>query len=74
MNRKRLGQVLIGGVFAASAAVIAALVELVASERKQSLETNLKRTVSQPDRKHKDSRVSDGEIARFAQAIPERKD
>ena len=28
MNRKRLGQVLIGGVFAASAAVIAALVFL----------------------------------------------
>lgn len=32
MNRKRLGQLLIGGVFAVCAAVIAALAELVASE------------------------------------------
>lgn len=29
MNRKRLGQLLIGGVFTACAAVIAALIELV---------------------------------------------
>ena len=32
MNRNRLGQFLIGGVFAACAAVIAALVDLVAEE------------------------------------------
>jgi len=36
MNRKRLGLTLIGGVFAACAAVIAALAELVTAESKKS--------------------------------------
>ena len=35
MNRKRLGQFLIGGVFTACAAVIAALVELVSANSKR---------------------------------------
>lgn len=41
MNRKRLGQLLIGGVFAVCAAVIAALAELVASESEKDNQKSL---------------------------------
>ncbi len=40
MNRKRLGQFLIGGVFAACAAVVAALIDLVAEEEARKKEAS----------------------------------
>ena len=39
MNRKKIGQLLIGGVFAAWAAVVAALIDLVKQEEQEE-ETN----------------------------------
>ena len=44
MNRKRLGQLLIGGVFTLCAAAAAALVELLSKEEAKRTDTNTAKT------------------------------
>lgn len=48
MNRERIGQLLIGGIFAVCAAAAAALAELAAKEEKKRAEKNKLEQTAQP--------------------------
>ena len=49
MNRKRLGQLLIGGVFTLCAAAVAALIELVEEEETKRAEAKAKQNAAPGD-------------------------